>query len=421
MYDAWSAYDPRAAPTRASGIAKRPLRDTTKQDKVEAISQAAYKAVIDLFPADTAGASGMMASLGMDASDTSSDTTLPTGIGNVACKAVLDFRHRDGSNQLGDENGGAPYSDYTGYQPVNAPDAVNDPNRWQPLRVPDGKGGFVTQAFVTPQWSRVTPFDLELKVPATKGPGLYPSEEYAAGVDHTLRYSAELNDRKKTIAEYWADGPGTQQPPGHWSLFAKFVSQRDHHTIDQDVKLFFAQSNAILDASIMAWGIKRQYDSVRPVSAVHFLKSGIPVLAWGGPYQGAQWMDGGTWEPYQAATFVTPSFPEYVSGHSIFSAAGAEILKRCTGSDRFGASFTQPAGASVIEPGAVPAADVTLTWRTFTEAANEAGLSRRYGGIHFIPGDLDSRALGHELGAREWTVAETYWMGHPVLREGSEP
>ena len=196
-------------------------------------------------------------------------------------------------------------------------------------------------------------------------------------------------------------------------MFAKFVSERDHHSIDQDVKLFFAQSNAILDASIVAWSLKRQYGSIRPVSAVHFLKSGIPILAWAGPYQGTQWIDGAAWEPYQAATFVTPSFPEYISGHSIFSATGAEILRHFTGSDRFGASFTQPAGASRVEPGAVPAADVTLTWRTFTDAANQAGLSRRYGGIHFIPGDLDSRALGHELGAREWTVAMAYWRGHP--------
>ena len=167
-----------------------------------AISHAAYSAIIDLFPTDTSGANGMMASLGLDASDTSSDTTAATGIGNVACQAVLNFRHHDGSNQLGEVNGGAPYSDYTGYQPVNAPDAINDPNRWQPLRVPNGNGEFVTQAFVTPQWSLVTPFDPDLQIPATNGPDLSPSEEYAAEVDHILQYSANLNDKTKTIAKY---------------------------------------------------------------------------------------------------------------------------------------------------------------------------------------------------------------------------
>ena len=379
-----------------------------------AISHAAYSAIIDLFPTDTSAANGMMASLGLDASDTSSDTTAATGIGNVACQAVLNFRHHDGSNQLGDVNGGAPYSDYTGYQPVNTPDAINDPNRWQPLRVPNGNGGFVTQAFVTPQWSLVTPFDPDLQIPATNGPDLSPSEEYAAGVDHILQYSANLNDKTKTIAEYWADGPRSELPPGHWSLFAKFVSERDHHSIDQDVKLFFAQSNAILDASIVAWSLKRQYDSIRPVSAVHFLKSGVLVLAWGGPYQGAT-VD----RRRNLATLSGRhlSLPPHSQNTFPVTASSArpepKYFRHFTGSNRFGASFTQPAGASRVEPGAVPATDVTLTWRTFTEAANQAGLSRRYGGIHFIPGDLDSRALGHELGAREWTVAMAYWRGHP--------
>src|SRR5438552_7348948 len=127
----------------------------------------------------------------------------------------------------------------------------------------------------------------------------------------------------------------------------------------------------------MAWAAKTVYDSGRPYTAIHYLFKGKKVRAWAGPFRGTQEIDGGDWQPYQAATVVTPPFPEYISGHSTFSAAGAEILKRFTGSDAFGASVTVPAGSSRFEPGTTPARDVTLSWATFTAAADQAGLSRR--------------------------------------------
>jgi hypothetical protein len=122
-------------------------------------------------------------------------------------------------------------------------------------------------------------------------------------------------------------------------------------------------------------------------------------------------MDGATWFPYQPTTFPTPPFPEYSSGHSNFSAAGAEILKRFTHSDRFGASVTLRAGSSRVEPGAVPASDLTLSWPTFSEAADQAGISRRYGGIHFEQGDLDARSTGRRVARRVWDKANDYWEG----------
>lgn len=414
MYNAWTAYDLVAAPTigkATTGIDKQAPAAVTDANKAVAISYAAYRAMIDLFPSNTGPATAMMTGLGLDPANTSIDVTTPAGVGNVACSAVLASRHHDGSNQLGDLNGGTPYSDYTGYVPVNTADVINDPNRWQPLRISDGHGGTVVQKYITPFWGAVTPFNPAVALPLTEGPDVFPGVDYTAGVDRVLQYSAQLTDRTKVIAEYWADGPFSELPPGHWALFAKFVSGRDHHTVDQDVKMFFAQSNAIFDASVQSWRIKRSYDSVRPVTAVHTLKAGISVLAWAGPYLGTQWMDGAKWEPYQASTVVTPPFPEYLSGHSIFSATGAEILKRFTGSDAFGGSYTQAAHTSRVEPLTVPAVPVTLSWRTFTDAANEAGLSRRYGGIHFVPGDVDGRELGHLLGAADWAYAVTFFNG----------
>jgi hypothetical protein len=411
IYDAWAAYDPVAVGTRLGGTLRRPPADRTLLNKNKAISYAAYRALVDLFPSDVPLFNYLMTKLGYDPADLSTDTRTPTGIGNVASHAVITFRHHDGSNQLGDLHPGA-YSDYTGYVPVNDPDHINNPNRWQPLRVSDGQGHFVVQKYIAPHWGHVTPFAL------TSGsqfrpcaPPTYPSGAYRQEAAQILEYSANLTDRDKVIAEYWADGPSSELPPGHWCLFAHFVSQRDAHDLDTDVKLFFLIGNAVFDAGIAAWDAKRVFDSVRPVTAIHYLYAGKKVRAWGGPYQGTRLIDGQNWWPYQASTVVTPPFPEYISGHSAFSAAGAEILKRFTGSDTFGASYTQPAGTSRIEPDAVPATDVTLSWATFSNAADQAGLSRRYGGIHFEQGDLVGRTLGRLVAAQVWNKAQTYMNG----------
>ncbi|MFL6464220.1 MAG: hypothetical protein ACJ73N_07430 [Bryobacteraceae bacterium] len=103
------------------------------------------------------------------------------------------------------------------------------------------------------------------------------------------------------------------------------------------------------------------FDSVRPATAVPYVFRGQQICAWDGPGKGTLNMDGGSWTPYQVSTFPTPPFPEFISGHSAFSAAGAEILRRFTQSDAFGASVTLPAGSSKIEPNLTPAHPVTLS------------------------------------------------------------
>ncbi len=135
------------------------------------------------------------------------------------------------------------------------------------------------------------------------------------------------------------------------------------------------------------------------------------MLAWSGPYRGSGLIDGTTWLPYQPSTFPTPPFPEYSSGHSNFSAAGAEILRLFTRRDIFGASVQIAAGSSNVEPGAVPARPLALSWATFSEAADQAGLSRRYGGIHFEQGDLDARLTGRLAARRAWAKAQAYFQG----------
>ena len=155
--------------------------------------------------------------------------------------------------------------------------------------------------------------------------------------------------------------------------------------------MFFALTNAMLDAEIPAWDAKRAYDSVRPVTTISVLFGGKKIRAWGAPGKGTVEMDGSQWIPYQPATFPTPPFPDYVSGHSAYSAAAARILTLWTGGERFGESVTLPARSSKIEPGVTPEQPVTLKWETFEEAANEAGMSRRYGGIH-LPAPISPAA-----------------------------
>jgi hypothetical protein len=175
--------------------------------------------------------------------------------------------------------------------------------------------------------------------------------------------------------------------------------------------MFFALTNAMFDAGIAAWDAMRAYDSIRPVSAIPLLYRGKTIEAWGGPGRGTVDMDGSQWIPYQPTTFPTPPFPDFVSGHSTYSAAAAKILTLWTGSDRFDFATTLRAGSSKIEPGITPAHDIRLGWATFQDAADEAGMSRRYGGIHFRRADLGGRFLGRIVAFEAWTKAQSYIEG----------
>lgn len=425
IYDAWAAYDERALGTQFGGRLRQRRGERTLANRQKAISFAAYRAAVDLFPGDkTTVFDPLMAKLGYDPNDTAAGLGTASHVGNLACAAVLTFRHNDGSNQLGNLTAsGIPYADYTGYVSVNPPATVPvnpvtvvDVNRWQPLQYYDATGKFVTQKFVGAQWYKVTPFALSSADQfrsriAESGPATQGSPEFLEECQELVAMSANLTDRQKMIAEYWADGPKSELPPGHWNLFAQFVSARDHHNLARDVKLFFALTNAIFDVSISVWDAKRAFDSVRPVTAIPFMLQGQQIRSWGGPFRGTVTMDGSEWIPYQSSTFPTPPFPEFVSGHSAFSAAGAEILRRFTHSNKFGASVTFPAGSSKIEPGLTPAADTTLFWDTFTRAANQAGISRRYGGIHYEAADLTGRAIGKIIARQAWEKAESLWTG----------
>jgi hypothetical protein len=404
IFDAWAAYDARARGTRLGTQLRQPAAERTLANKNKAISFAAYTALVDLFPARRFDFAEQMSFLGyaVDGSDTSSAAK----VGTTAAQAVIDYRHSDGSNQL---NG---YADTTGYKPVNTGDTVVDPWRWQPLRVP--LDGGPEQRATTPQWSKVNGF--ALKSPsqfAVPGPDRVQSGFDPRHIDSLLALTSNLSDRQKVTAEYWADGPRSEFPPGHWALIAQVLSRKRGHSLDTDAKLFFALGNALLDASIAAWAAKYRWDFVRPITGIRSRYKGKPVTSWLGPYQGYGTVPGEQWIPYQDPKVVTPPFPEYVSGHSTFSSAAAAILAKFTGSDSFGAGVTIEAGTSLFEPRTdtqvgTPATNITLSWPTLTAAAKDAGLSRRLGGIHFQDGDEHGYNLGQKVGGN--VLAQT--TGH---------
>jgi len=440
MYDAWAAYDGRAVGTQLRGALRRPASERTEENKQRAISYAAYRALTDVLSADTESVfKPLMRQLGYDPNDHSTDIDTPTGIGNVACGAVLEYRHHDKSNQLGEmdstaaENAGkngmkmsalGAYSDWTGYRPVNGAGVVPahfpsakplNPDHWQPLSYTDSSGNLVVQMFAGAQWCFITPFAMtkgdDFRSAVEPGPFKYGSLEYEQQAEELIETSANLTDRQKMIAEYWSGEANGAKTLEHWLNFAQFVSSRDHHTLDEDVKMYFALTNALLDASIATWDAKRAYDSVRPVTSISLLFNSKKIRAWGGPGKGAVEMDGSQWIPFRPATFPTPPSPEFPSYQSASSAAAAEILRLWTGSDQFGYSLTLPKDSSKIEPGTTPAQAVTLRWRTFSEAADEAGIAGRYAGIHFAAGDLAGRKLGRLVAAKVWAKAQAYFRG----------
>jgi hypothetical protein len=316
------------------------------------------------------------------------------------------------------------YDDWTGYRPLNAAGVVPahfplskplNPDHWQPLSYTDSNGSLVLQMFAGAEWCFITPFAMtkgdDFRSAGEPGPFKYGSPEYEQQAEELVEISANLTDRQKMIAEYWSDGADTPKTVDHWLQFVQFISVRDHHTLDDDVKMYFALTNAMLDASIATWDAKRTYDSVRPVTSIGFLFNGKEIRAWGGPGKGTVKMDGSQWIPYQPRTSPTPPTPEYVSDQSAFSAAAALILERWTGNNHFGYSVKFPARSSQIEPGVTPREPVELKWETFRDAADEAGLSGRYGGIQFPRGDLAGRKLGELAAERAWEKAQSYFSG----------
>ena len=281
-------------------------------------------------------------------------------------------------------------------------------------------------------------------------------------------------DYARVLAEFWADGPDSETPPGHWFTILNYVS--DHPDLvkqfqgqgeilgdlEWDVKAYLALGAAMQDCAIAAWGAKGWYDSSRPVTAIrgmaelgqrtdptanNYHPGGLPLVpgkiesvqpgdplagafgvnvgkiklwAWLGSaainnvdtdFAGVGWVLAESWEPYQRPSFVSPPFAGYVSGHSTFSRAAAEVLTAFTGDAYFPGgmgTFLAPANEFLVfEDG--PSVDVELQWATYRDASDECSLSRIYGGIHPFFDDVPGRLMGIDIGLDAFDRAATFY------------
>jgi hypothetical protein len=411
IYDAWAAYDNTAKPTNGARASGSPA------DQQLAISHAAYQTLTALF-----GARDQFNTLLAAQNSTPDDPAPAAQVGRQAAADILAARANDGANypSYADptdwNNSAANVNKSTPTPVVVTPEQPHvqpvDPNKWQPLINPDG----TVQSFLLPHWAFVRPWALSsgsalrpsgpaLRLTGSGGGAKGGNGLVIQEVNQALNYSAGLNDQTKAQAWYWSDGPNSVTPPGHWNLIAQAVARQRGHTLGQDAKLFFALNTALLDAGIVAWDAKRAYNSMRPITAVRWLKEDDTIRAWK-PNQGTVLMNGTEWRPF----LPTPPFAEYTSGHSTFSNAAAEVLRSFTGSDTFSFSATVAQGSipTSIESG-VPTKTVTMSWSSFTDLAASASLSRQIGGIHFQDGDLHARATGTDCGKAAYTKAKGYF------------
>ncbi|MEO9475768.1 MAG: vanadium-dependent haloperoxidase [Cyclobacteriaceae bacterium] len=287
-------------------------------------------------------------------------------------------------------------------------------------------------------------------------------------------------DYTRVLAEFWADGPDSETPPGHWFVILNYVNDHSQFVrqfagegdvlgkLEWDVKSYFLLGGAMHDAAIAAWGIKGYYDYVRPISAIRYMAdlgqstdmtkpnyhpNGIPlelgfievvdnedplrgeysenvgkikIFGWRGPefienpeidQAGVGWILAENWWPYQRPTFITPPFAGYVSGHSTFSRAAAELITLLTGSEYFPGGMGEFQAKKneflVFEEG--PSVDVTLQWATYRDASDQCSLSRIWGGIHPPIDDIPGRVIGQTIGIDAFVFGSKYFSNTPLL------
>ena len=418
MYDAWAAYDEKATGSRLGDKLRRPRAEHTLANKQRAIAYASYHSLLYVYPADKAYLDGEMKRMGCDPAVISEDPAKPEGVGYLAAKAVVDYRRHDGANQHGDEAGsnGVPYSDYTFYQPVNPPDKILDPDRWQPITFTLADGKKVTPGFLTPHWYRVKPFVMETAAQFRPPPPPKTTTDDALlrkETEQVLAYNNSLTNEQKAIVEFMRDGPRSTGQSGHWLRFAQDVSRRDKQTLDQDVKLYFIVANVAMDAFISCWETKRVYDSSRPWTLVRHYFKGQKVKCWAGVDGGVCEKPAEEWCPYSPQSFITPPFPGYTSGHATVSGACAKAIELFTGSDDFGFIERRP-HCELTEKNAGEM--MTLELKTWSQTAEMAALSRAMGGYHIPLDNNVGLKVGREIAVWSFPKYQEYFHGTAKVR-----
>jgi len=325
---------PSAAPASASRTA--------------AASAAAHQALLSLFPSHTPAFDGLHAAVLAEIPNGPQKTN---GIawGEFVAGQLLAVRANDGSTAIVQPPGGS------------------GPGVWIPT-----PPAFLP--YLLPQWGFVVPFTMNNSSQfRPSGPPALDNQQYLADYEEVKQLGAAVGSTRTEdqteIALFWADGAGTETPPGHWNSIAQIIAAAHDTTLEENARLFALLNIAMADAAICSWDAKYTYHFWRPVTAIAFAE---PQLNW--------------------MSFIgTPPFPDYTSGHSTFSAAAATLLPLFFGTEDL--PFTT---GSDFLPG------VERSFSTCMEAAAEAAASRIYGGIHFRSASEDGLAAGSSIG--EWTA-----------------
>jgi hypothetical protein len=325
-----------------------------------AAGAAAHKVLVALFPTSADALDALYAST-LAAIPNRPQKNAGISWGESVADQILLWRSSDGSDAT-----------------IPAP-AGSGPGAWQPTPP-------AFAPYLLPQWAFVEPFVMPTSS-AFRGAGPPPldSLKYVEDYNEVKALGAAVGSTRTVeqdlIALFWADGAGTETPPGHWNTIAQDVAAGLGNTIEQNARLFALLNMAMADAAICAWDAKYFYDFWRPVTAIR-----------NGDIDGnASTVGDPTWSSFIA----TPPFPDYISGHSTFSGAASTVLAMFYGTDDI--AFTT---GSDFLPG------VTRHFTSFSAAASEAAASRLYAGIHFRSANDDGLRGGVEIG--EWTF--THYM-----------
>lgn len=229
---------------------------------------------------------------------------------------------------------------------------------------------------VFPLWAISTPFELQSADQfRPSGPPSLESDTYISAALEVESLGGETSQNRSSsqseIALFWADARGTSSGPGHWNDILAQVN--GPQSVEEKLETLLLMNLAMYDAGIAAWDAKYHYRYWRPISSINFKKGIRDKIE-------------NEWLPF----VENPSHPEYVSGHSTFSAAAATVLTAIFGETSF---CVGSEGLSNTE----------RCFDSFSSAADEAGRSRIYGGIHFSFSNEDGLQLGRDVG--EWTLS----------------
>lgn len=238
---------------------------------------------------------------------------------------------------------------------------------------------------VTPRLCEVKPFALESasQFRAPPPPAL-DSLEYAQELEQIKRIgardNAERTEYQTLSTPFWSDDLGSATPPGHWNTIAQDLARRHNLSTADAARLFALLNICGADAGITCWETKFHYRTWRPETAIREL---TPEL---NPHFKA--------DPEFIPNMGSPAFPSYTSGHSTYTAAMTRVIELFFGRDDI--EFTATSDGL---PGAV------RTYQRLSEARDEVGMSRLWGGIHVMSDNLEGQKAG--LKVADWIFAHT--------------